>query len=465
MIVLGAGITGLVVAWKLAKAGRDVTIFEKESQSGGLAKTIEWDGFRFDNGGHNFFTKDLEILQFYTDLLPGVFMQRKRNFRLFIFGKLITFPFLGTEIMFSLKPLQMIRISCSFLWTRIKFFFSKEDNNPYLDEWIIKRYGKALYEIYFKPYLVRVQKCDPHQLSSAIGRKKIPPMSIRKMLRETFRKIVLRIPVQQQTGVSYYCRHGYGEMPSFFQRELQSMENATYRSGENMIELTFEKGTVVKLRTNKAEYNSEDTDIISTIPLPQLFRFSNPELAHLADQAGQLQHVSMRFFLVKVKKPSVTGAWLVNFNDPRMPFYRVDEEVAGEFDMVPEGYSSLTFEIPVNKGDEFAEMSDADLLPFLIERFNFVFSLAIEDVVDYKSMYCENANPRLITNYQNILEDLFRFILSATNLYSLGRQGLFTYVNLDHCTRMALDFSEYYLKGKPKEGNRILLNKHFHSGF
>lgn len=461
---MGAGITGLIIAWKLVKAGREVTIIERDIRAGGLAKTIEWNECYFDNGAHNFFTRDPTILEFYQQLLPGIFLQRKRNFRLYIFGRLLTFPFLGIELLLSLKSVLMLRIITALLWTRIKSFFRKVPATPFLDEWIIAKYGKTLYDMYFEPYLERIQRCNPHRLSSVIGRKKIPRLSLRVMTKEVCHKIIHPIPSQKKTSTSFYCKKGYGTMPMFFLKEIIGSPNVSYHSGETVKGITISHNTVVKLQTDQREYDTVDADVISTIPLAQLCNFPNPELQQLTETSHKLQYTSMRFFFMKIKKPRVTGYWIVNFNDERMPFYRVAEETQSEFEMVQEGFSSLSFEIPFIQGDLIEMKSDAELLSLIIERFNLVFPLSIEDVLDYRSLVCDQANPRLVVHYREILEELFRFIFATTNLYSIGRQGFFTYANLDHCTRMALDFSNYYLMGKAAEGNKELLRTSFNSG-
>ncbi len=465
VIVLGAGITGLVTAWKLAKAGRSVLIIEKEDTPGGLAKTILKDGGRYDQGAHNFFTRDQAILEFYQEHLDGIFLNRQRNFRLYIFGKLVTFPFLGGELFKLMSMKQLIRVGFSYLWARFKVNFKKETHTPHLDEWIIDRYGRGLYEVYFKPYLSKVQKCDPHQLSSAMGKKKIPLLSVRKILKETYKKNFHKIPVQQQTGKSYYCKGGYGEIPNFFYRELLAMPNVEYHGSESIRCLVIEYGRVEKILTDKTEYDTAGTDVISTLPLDQLCNFSDSKYQVVHEQAKRLEYVEMRFFVMKVKRPDVTGAWFVNFNDDRIPFYRVGEEVCNEFEMVEEGHSTLTFELPVNKGDELYSMSDEELSKVILSRFNLVFDLDARDVEKIFSIYTPYANPRLIVDYQNIVSGIFDFIFSLENLYSFGRNGLFTYANLDHCTRMALDFSEKYLAGEAQNGNKEILQKFFLSGF
>jgi protoporphyrinogen oxidase len=464
VIVLGAGITGLLVAWKLACAGRHVTVIERAAEPGGLSRTYQWGDFRFDNGAHNFWTRDPEILKFYQDLLPGVFLERKHGFKLFISKKMIGFPFLGPEILFSLGGKKMVQILFSFTWARVRFFFRPEHQTDYLDEWVINRYGKALYKFYFKPYLEKIQKCDPRELSSAVGNKKIPRMSLRKIVTGVMKRVISRPPPGKSSGVSYYTKQGYGEIPGFFYRRFLSLPNTAYLSGETVQELTVEGDTVIGLKTENHQFDTADSDIISTIPLDDLCKFSNPGLTHLSTLARQLQYVSIRFLMMKVKKPVVTGSWMVFFNDERMPFYRVSEENYSVFEMTPEGYCSLIFEIPVDSIDPLANISDQELLPVILERFNIVFTLTPEDIVEYKSIYCSHANPRLIVGYQQIVDKLFEFILSTKNLYSLGRQGFFTYVNLDQCTRMALDFSEQYLLGNGNAENQRQLHRYFHDG-
>jgi protoporphyrinogen oxidase len=465
VVILGAGITGLVTAWELAKAGAKVLIIEKDTVPGGLAKTIKKDGGLYDQGAHNFFTHDPAILEYYQKHLDGIFLNRKRNFRLFIFGKLVSFPFLGGELFKLMSTRQLLRVGVSYLWARFKVAFKKESKTPHLDEWIIDRYGKGLYEVYFKPYLSKVQKCDPHLLSSAMGKKKIPVLSVRKILKETYKKNFHKIPIQQQGGKSYYCKGGYGEMPNFFYKKLLDMPNVEYHGGESVVGLAISGKRVDKIITGTAEYDCHGWDVVSTLPLEQLCNFTDTAYQYIHELAGKLEYVEMRFFVMRVKRPDVTGSWFVNFNDPRIPFYRVGEEVHNEFEMVKEGYSTLTFEIPVNKGDEYYTMPDDDLFRMILDRFNIVFELKEQDVEKVFSMYASNANPRLIVDYQEIVASIFDFIFSLENLFSFGRNGLFTYANLDHCTRMALDFSEKYLSGEARDGNRLLLQKFFLSGF
>ena len=57
VVVIGAGPAGLTAAYQLSKAGRDAVVLEADDVVGGISRTVERDGWRFDIGGHRFFTK------------------------------------------------------------------------------------------------------------------------------------------------------------------------------------------------------------------------------------------------------------------------------------------------------------------------------------------------------------------------------------------------------------------------
>ncbi|MEI6901329.1 MAG: FAD-dependent oxidoreductase, partial [Bacteroidota bacterium] len=347
VFVLGAGITGLVTAWKLAKAGHEVTLIEKENQVGGLAGTVEWDGFKFDHGAHNFHTKHLELINFYQELLPEIFRERKNSVKLHIFGKLNKYPIVGAQVFFALNFFTMVRAMISFLFARTRAFLFGIPETEHLDEWITRRFGKVLYNIYFGPYLERVQKKSAHLLSSDIGLKKIPIFSLRQYIKRELLGYSKFHPEDVNTYKTFYCVNGYGEFSNFFLGELRKMENVTIDlwSPVEEIELTGTRMSVI--RTKNRSYEVGDGDVISTLPLEVLInRIKNANPA-LVESALKLEYTKMRFFLIKVKRPSVMGLSWVNFNDPRFPYYRVSEEVHGEFNMTPPGCTALCFEIPL----------------------------------------------------------------------------------------------------------------------
>jgi protoporphyrinogen oxidase len=449
-IILGAGITGLATAWKLANEGVKVTLIEKDDVTGGLCGTIDWDGWKFDYGAHGFFTKFNEILDFYKNNLPDKLIPRKVHCEICIFDKLIKYPLVGAQVFTALSKGKMLVSGIDFFFTRLKALLFGIKDTEYLDEWVIKRFGKTLYNIYFGPYISRIQKKDPHFLSKDIGLKKIPVFSIRQYLvRELSRNKKIH-PNEQTMFNTFYVKNGYGELPNFFYDKIKNMDNVTIRLGEEVKKIELNNNSVIKIETSKNIYNTDGSYVISTLPIEYLMNAMNCD-DHLKEDSDKLEYSAMRFFLVKSKLPKITGNDWTMFNGEEFAFNRVSESRYDEFGMVPEGCSSLTFEFPLNKEDRQWSLTDDELWNETYPVFSKVFPFKKEDIIGYKSMWLDQSNPRMVLGYDKVLTNLFTYLLNIENLASYGRQGLFTYINLDGCTKMAFDFCDSLMKAEEKK--------------
>jgi len=98
VLVLGGGPAGLTAAYLLGKAGRHAIVLEAEEQVGGLAKTVEIDGYRFDLGGHRFFTKSIEVDMLWHEILGDEFLRRPRMSRIYWNGRYLDYPLRGRDV-------------------------------------------------------------------------------------------------------------------------------------------------------------------------------------------------------------------------------------------------------------------------------------------------------------------------------------------------------------------------------
>src|SRR5215212_1569840 len=114
-LVLGGGPAGLTAGYLLAKAGNDVLVFEAEDQVGGLAKTVERDGYRFDLGGHRFFTKSREVEELWHEVLGDELLLRPRMSRIHWNGRFLDYPLRGADVIRKLGPVELTRSSASYM--------------------------------------------------------------------------------------------------------------------------------------------------------------------------------------------------------------------------------------------------------------------------------------------------------------------------------------------------------------
>src|SRR2546423_490003 len=154
-LVIGGGPAGLTAAYYLAKRGEPVLVVEADEQLGGIAKTKEHDGYRFDLGGHRFFTKAKEVDDMWHEVLDEEFLERPRMSRIYWNKKFLDYPLQGMDVIKKLGPVELTRAGLSYLHAAIfmRKIKGKEDN---LEQWVTARFGKRLYQLFFKSYTEKV---------------------------------------------------------------------------------------------------------------------------------------------------------------------------------------------------------------------------------------------------------------------------------------------------------------------
>ena len=151
-LVLGAGPAGLTAAYVLGKAGRKAIVLEADRQVGGLAKTVEIDGFRFDLGGHRFFTKAHEVEALWHEIMGDEFLLRPRMSRIYWNGKFLDYPLRGTDVIRKLGAVELTRCVGSYA----KAALSPKRREDSLEDWVSNRFGRRLFELFFKTYTEKV---------------------------------------------------------------------------------------------------------------------------------------------------------------------------------------------------------------------------------------------------------------------------------------------------------------------
>src|SRR5258708_7638236 len=106
VLVRGGGPAGLTAGYLIAKAGRPVVVLEAEEQVGGLAKTVEIDGYRFDLGGHRFFTKSIEVDMLWHEILGEEFLLRPRMSRIYWNNRYLDYPLPGPAVVRKPGPVE-----------------------------------------------------------------------------------------------------------------------------------------------------------------------------------------------------------------------------------------------------------------------------------------------------------------------------------------------------------------------
>src|ERR687894_2807354 len=146
--VLGGGPAGLTAGYLLARRGIPTIVFEAEAQVGGIAKTVERDGYRFDLGGHRFFTKSREVRVLWHELLGHELLLRPRMSRIRWRGRFLDYPLRATDVVRQLGPVELTRALASYARAAATASGGEET----FEEWVVNRFGRRLFELFFRSY-------------------------------------------------------------------------------------------------------------------------------------------------------------------------------------------------------------------------------------------------------------------------------------------------------------------------
>ena len=152
VVVIGAGPAGLAAAYELTRRSVSVLVLEKSPAVGGLARTEQYKGYHFDMGGHRFFTKSEEVQRIWKKVLGGDFLRRRRLSRIHYRGKFFDYPLRLGSTLRGLGLFASARIILSYL--RWQLFPYRHEVT--FEQWVTNRFGKRLFETFFKPYTEKV---------------------------------------------------------------------------------------------------------------------------------------------------------------------------------------------------------------------------------------------------------------------------------------------------------------------
>ena len=175
--MLGAGPAGLTAAYVLGLRGVRGTVYEADGVVGGIAKTVEYDGYRFDLGGHRFFTKFPEIDRLWQSMLGEDFLVRPRLSRIYYQGKYYAYPLQTRDVIARLGLLESALCSLSYFRSQLNRNWKRMDS---FEDWVTANFGRRLYDAFFRSYTEKVWGIPGSEIHAEWAVQRIKDFSFRK---------------------------------------------------------------------------------------------------------------------------------------------------------------------------------------------------------------------------------------------------------------------------------------------
>jgi len=428
-VVLGGGIAGLTTAHELLKKGCRVTLIEKSSEVGGLARTFDKDGFRFDIGGHRFHSNNPTVVRWLKNLLKSDLLVVPRTSHIYLNGQFVNYPIQFPEALSIFSPLQAAHMVYSYLTSKVTERRRKDNS---FEDWVTKRYGKALYEVFFKPYTEKVWGIPCDQLSAAWAEQRIAIPSMARAIKHAI------APPKEAlaTAISefYYPRAGFGMIPKALSKEIVEMGGIIYTDTSLISCTPTTNGFQVAVRQQDGSIQTIPANqVVSTIPLNYLLEAIPKKLGsqQVLDQYD-LEYRDIICLFIALKKSQVSEDSWTYFPTKNLTFGRTHEPKNWSPEMVPsQDYTSLAVEIFSSRGESLWQLSDSAILEHVTEQMNQIGWIDKSDVHKSWVLRVPYAYPVYRVSYQDKLRGVKNYLSQWQNLHLVGRTGSFHYMNSD----------------------------------
>jgi protoporphyrinogen oxidase len=446
VVIIGAGPAGLTAAYELGKRGVPSTVLEADDVVGGISRTVVADGYRFDIGGHRFFTKVPEVEALWHEILPDEdFMLRPRSSRMYYQGKFYDYPIKIGNALKNLGPIEAIRCGLSFLWVRVR----PPRNMATLEGYIASNYGWRLYRHFFKTYSEKVWGVPPAEMSADWGAQRIKGMTLWSAVWEPLRAKLAGGRKDRSKQVTslieefQYPKYGPGMM---WERchELVEAQGSKVMFRSAVAEVAHRDGRAVSVTAHDASgaATTHPADhVISSMPLPVLVKAMNPPVP--AEVQAAADDLTWRDFLsIALVVPEDKVAWSDNWiyiHDPGVKTMRVQNFGSWSPHLVKDGRNVLGLEYTALEGDEWWTATDEELIEKGKAELESLGLMRAADVEAGYVVRMPKAYPTYDEDYKANV-DVLRGWLAAhvPNVHPIGRNGMHRYNNQDHSMFTAL---------------------------
>jgi protoporphyrinogen oxidase len=480
VVVIGAGPAGLTAAYQLVKRDVPVTVLEGDAMVGGISRTAEREGWRFDIGGHRFFTKVPQIEALWHEILPdGEFLMRPRMSRLVHKGKLFDYPL---RAMNALKGLGLLEaVLCVLSYVRARIRPPKDQSN--FEGWVSARFGYRLYRAFFKTYTEKLWGVPATELQADWAAQRIKNLSLLSAI------VNALMPRRNQKEITslieefQYPKYGPGMMWETAAEKviagggslvMEEKVRAIHHEGGRAMAVTTEitggygpgagapDGAKSARKGETVRYTGDE--FISSMPFSSLvLSMDPPPPPHVAAAARGLRYRD--YLTVALVVPDTAGFpdnWIY-IQDQRFKVGRIQNYGSWSPYLVKDGRTCLGLEYFVFVGDALWNSSDTELIELATRELTELGFVRAEQVERGFVVRMPKAYPFYDKDYKHNVQVMRDWLAEvAPNVHPVGRNGMHRYNNQDHSMLTAVFTVENIVDGAGHDVWEVNVEEDYH---
>ncbi len=458
ILIIGAGPAGLTAAWEANKHGLKTLILEGDKEVGGISRTVERNGWRFDIGGHRFFTKVDEVYEIWDEILDKEdFLLRPRMSRIYYKNKFYDYPLKASNALLNLGIIEAIRCVLSYFYVRVR----PPKNQDNFENWVAARFGWRLYNIFFKTYTEKVWGVDATTIGADWASQRIKNLSLMKAILNAFQINKSGEIITTLIDKFKYPKYGPGMMWETAYKKLLEQGHEIHLSSrvseiskhDDHYLVTTQEGEIYKVK-----------NILSSMPLAHLPKTIKPEPTSIVKTSGN--NLKFRDFLsvalVINEEDAFPDNWIY-IHEPGVKVGRVQNYGSWSPYMVKEGKTCLGLEYFVNIGDELWSMDDENLISLATEELEKLSLIKKNSTLEGYVVRMPKAYPVYDLNYSENISNIEDWLTSEhSNIYPIGRNGMHRYNNQDHSMMTAVKSIRNIVLGETNDIWKINVEEDYH---
>ncbi|OSP52527.1 FAD-dependent oxidoreductase [Pseudoruegeria sp. SK021] len=468
VVVIGGGPAGLTAAYELQKRSSDYRpiVFEGSNLVGGIARTESHNGYRFDIGGHRFFTKVEDVEAMWKEVLGVDLITRPRQSRIYYRGKYFDYPLKIFNALSNIGAYESMRIIASYLKWQIRPY--REENS--FEEWVINRFGGRLYMHFFRSYTEKVWGIDPKVIRADWAAQRIKNLSLFKAV---WNAISGANDTSSLIEEFQYPRLGPGMMWEKTQKLIEENGGEVQMMSE-VIAVNRQDNRVTSVDVRRWSDKNEvietnritGTEFINSMALRDLIQaFDPPPPPDIVEAANRLKYRDFLIVTLVLDHAEPFPDNWIYIHSPLVKVGRIQNFSAWSPEMVPDpNTASIGMEYFCQKGDGLWNMSEDELRTLAGEELEELGLCGREHVIDAAVIRQPKAYPVYDGEYQEALEKIRAWLDTLENFQTVGRNGLHRYNNQDHSMLSAM-FAARNILGENHDLWSVNVERSYHEEF